>query len=193
MTNSVTSLPFPWPLGVLLAALAAVPIVQAVRDVRSETLLQQAKTLQASLELDPALKALQDAVQINPRDAGAQLKLAQASRTLWFYRRTPALKAQADAAFGQAQALSPSWPSPHYEHSLMYAFVEDYPRALTILQGAIDRDPNNAAYWYQKGTYQEFSKDVKAARTSYERCLVLNGTLRDCREALSALPAGDTP
>lgn len=149
--------------------------------------------MQATLDVDLALRALQEAARINPRDAAVQLKLAQAARTLWFYRRTPDLKALADGAFTQAARLSPSWPTPHYEYSLMYAFVEDYPRALTILKGALDRDPNNAAYWYQKGTYEEFGKDVRAARASYERCLVLNDTLRDCRSALTALPVPGAP
>ncbi|GGR93177.1 tetratricopeptide repeat protein [Deinococcus sedimenti] len=184
----MTTLPVPWPIGVALAALTAVPLVQATRDLRSDHELRRAAALQGTLDFDPALRALREATRLNPSDPRAHLKLGLATRTLWFYRRTPQLKNEADTAFQRATQLSPSWPSPYYEYSLMYAFVKDYPRALTILQGALDRDPNNAAYWLQKGTYQELGRDVTGARASYERCLILNSTVQECRDNLKALP-----
>ncbi|WP_189100821.1 tetratricopeptide repeat protein [Deinococcus knuensis] len=180
------TIPFPWPLAVLAAALA-LPATQAVRDLRADRLLTQSRAQQQALEVDQAIDSQRAAVTINPRDARLQEALAESARTLWFFRRTDALKAEADAAFAAAKRLSPSWPVPHYEHARMYAFREDYARGLTLLQGAIDRDPNNAAYWLERARYLDLSGQTQQARGAYERCLTLNSGVGECRDGLKAL------
>ena len=180
------TIPFPWPLA-LLAAAAVLPATQAVRDLRADRLLTQSRAQQQNLEVDQAIASQRAAVTINPGDARLQEALAESARTLWFFRRTDALKDEADTAFAAAKRLSPHWPVPHYEHARMYAFREDYARGLTLLQGAIDRDPNNAAYWLERGLYLSLSGQTNAARTAYEHCLTLNSRVGECQTGLNTL------
>ncbi|WP_241900078.1 tetratricopeptide repeat protein [Deinococcus sp. UR1] len=166
---------------------AILPASQAIRDLQADRLLTQSRTQQQALEVDQAIDSQRAAVAINPRDARLHEALAESARTLWFFRRTDTLKAEADTAFANAKRLSPSWPKPHYEHARMYAFRQDYARGLTLLQGAIDRDPNNAAYWLERARYLELAGQTAQARGAYDRCLTLNRNVGECRDGLKAL------
>ena len=179
--------PFPWPAAFLAAATLFLPARQALTDLRAGDLVTRAQAEQNRLEFDASLNDVRQAAALNPRDARVQERLAEGARSLWYFRGTDALKTEADTAFAAAKRLSPSWPKPHYEHARMYAFRQEYARGLSILQGAIDRDPNNAAYWLERARYLELSGQTQQARGAYERCLTLNSRVGECRDGLTAL------
>lgn len=184
--TELPSLKFPWPFALLLVVPLSLPITQALRDLRSGHLSADARAQQAQLELDRALISLRQATQSNPGDAKIQVQLGQSLRTLWFYRRQPSLKRDAETAFASAERLNPNWATPYYEHALLYAFVEDYPRALTLLQGALQRDPNNAGYWLQRARYLTRSGQQQAAANAYRQCWAID-TVPECQQALRKL------
>lgn len=181
------SIPFPWPVAFLAAAALIFPARQALTDLRTTDLLTRAQAEQNRLEFDASLNAVRQAAALNPRDARVQQRLAEGARSLWYFRNTDTLKIEAETAFAATKRLSPSWPKPHYEHARMYAFRQDYARGLTLLQGAIDRDPNNAAYWLERARYLELAGQTAQARGAYDRCLTLNRNVGECRDGLKAL------
>ncbi|GGL96450.1 hypothetical protein GCM10010841_01050 [Deinococcus aerophilus] len=135
---------------------------------------------------DEALAYQRMAAGISPHDAKVQLAVAQSARSLWFFRDTQMLQEEADAAFARAAALSPHWSVPHFEHARMYAFKEQYDRALALLGPALNLDPNNAGYWLERARYLEAHNQPKQASEAYGRCWAIDA-VRECESALNRL------
>lgn len=180
------TLRFPWPVAALLLLPLVFPVRVALTDLHAGQLTRQADARQDLALFDEALALRREAARVSPRDARLQLALAENARGLWTFRETDALRREADAAFGQAAALSPHWPVPHYEHARMYAFKEQYERALTLLEPALRLDPNNAGYWLERARYLEALHRTTPAREAYERCWATD-TVRECEAGLGRL------
>ena len=180
------TMPFPWPLAALLLLPLAFPAGKALTDLRAAGLTREADARQDLALFDEALARRREAARLSPRDAQVQLALAQNLRGLWTFRETDALRREADAAFERAAALSPHWPVPHYEHARMYAFKEQYARALSLLDPALRLDPHNAGYWLERARYLEALRQVVPAREAYARCWA-TATVRECGAALKRL------
>lgn len=180
------TVPFPWPLALLLLLPLAFPVRMALADLRAGQLARQADGRQDLALFDEALVLRRQAARLSPDDAQVQLALAGSLRSLWTFRKTEALRQQADATFARAAALSPHWPAPHYEHARMYAFKGQYGRALSLLEPALRLDPDNAGYWLERARYLEALHRVTPAREAYARCWAID-TVGECRAALKRL------
>ncbi|WP_083939297.1 hypothetical protein [Deinococcus apachensis] len=180
------SLPFPWFLAVPLLLPLGVPVGRALTDLRAEQLVRQADARQNLSLFDEALALRRQAARLSPDDARVQLGLAESLRGLWAFRETDVLRREADAAFERAAALSPHSPVPHYEHARMYAFKEQYARALNLLDPALRLDPNNAGYWLERARYLEALHESSPAREAYTRCRAID-QVWECEKALKRL------
>lgn len=160
-------------LALLLLVAAGLLIAATARGLEAQRLMQQAETQQHNLDLDLAVHSLQKAAHLERNDARLQLTLATAYRTLWLFRDTPDLKRAADQAYTRAGSLSPHWPVPAYEHARMYTFRGQDAQALTLLQEALDRDPNNAGYWLERARSLSRLQRLPEARTAFARCQAL--------------------
>lgn len=180
------TLRFPWYAALPPLALLGLLGALVVNDARAQSVARQAKALQSEFQFDAAHALRREAAQRNPRDAQLQLALGQSARTLWNFRDTPELRQEADAAFDRAARLSPHWAVPHYEHARMYAFKEQYARALSLLAPALKLDPNNAGYWLERARSLEGLNRGEEARAAYARCWAID-TVQDCEVALRRL------
>lgn len=172
--------PFPWFTAVPPMLLLGFPVWTALTDLRAHQLARQADVRQDMALFDEATDLRRQAARLSPGDAQVELALAESLRGLWAFRETDALRREADAAFDRAAALSPHWPVPHYEHARMYAFKEQYARALSLLDPALRLDPNNAGYWLERARYLESLGRRAEAHRAYTRCQALNPNT-DCR------------
>ncbi|WP_157463577.1 hypothetical protein [Deinococcus pimensis] len=180
------TLPAPWFL--LLPVVGALGLLaeRTVRDARAQQIAQRATKDVRDFEFDRALGLLRDATARQPSDARLQLQRATLARTLWYYRDTAALKAEADAAFDRAATVSPHWPLPHYEHARMYVTKERWTDALRALEPALRLDPNNGGYWLERAQILEALTRRDEARRAYTRCVELIDD-RTCRDGLRRL------
>ncbi len=160
-------------LALLLLFASGLLISATVKGLEAQRLMQLAETQQHNLDLDLAVHSLQEAARFEPNDARLQLTLGAAYRTLWLFRDTADLKRAADQAYIRAGSLSPHWPVPAYEHARMYTFRGQDAQALTLLQGALGRDPNNAGYWLERARSLSRLDRLPEARTAFARCQVL--------------------
>lgn len=176
----------PWYLPAALLLPLGFPVAAALTDLRAGQLARQADARQDASLFDEALALRRRAALASPGDAGVQLALAESARALWFFRETPALGREADAAFERAAALSPHWPVPHYEHARMYAFKGQHGRALALLEPALRLDPNNAGYWLERARSLEALGRTASARQAYGRCWAID-TVGECESALKRL------
>ncbi|WP_246580501.1 tetratricopeptide repeat protein [Deinococcus aestuarii] len=180
------TLSLPWYVCVPLVLPLAFPIRGALTDLRAGQLAREAQARQDLALFDEAQALRRRAALLSPGDAGLHLDVAEGARGLWYFRETPALGREADAAFSRAAALSPHWPVPHYEHARMYAFKGQHERALSLLAPALDLDPNNAGYWLERARSLEALRRLEPARQAYERCWAID-TVRECEAALKRL------
>lgn len=179
---------FPWFAAVPPVLLLGFPVWTALTDLRARQLARQADVRQDMALFDEALDLRRRAARLSPGDAQVQLALAESLRGLWAFRETDALRREADAAFDRAAALSPHWPIPHYEHARMYAFKEQYARALSLLEPALRLDPNNAGYWLERARYLESLGRRDEGQQAYARCEALNPDA-DCRNGVLQIGA----
>lgn len=187
MSNKINqTVRFPWYASTVLLLLLGFPLNTAIRDLKSEQLAWQAKQAQLEYRFDEALIAYREATAVSPRDARLALAHAELARSLWIFRDTPELKAEADHAFDQAKQLSPHWTMPHYQHARMYSFKEQYDQALLLLSPALQLDPNNAGYWLEQGRYLERVGLLKEADAAYAKCWVLD-SVHECNTGMNRL------
>lgn len=187
MSSDVSgTLRFPWYLAVMLLLLLGFPLSVALRDLKAEQLERQAKSAQLQNHFDEAIVFYREAISVSPADARLALAHAELARSLWIFRDTPELKAEADHAFDEAKRLSPHWPMPHYQHARMYSFKGQYQQALLLLSPALQLDPNNAGYWLERARYLEKVGTLKGAEAAYARCWALD-TVRECDTGMNRL------
>lgn len=177
---------FPWYVSLPLLLPLGFPVGAALTDLRARQLTREADARQNLSLFDEALALRRRAALASPGDAEVQLALAESARGLWYFRETPALGREADAAFARAAALSPHWPVPHYEHARMYAFKGQHGRALGLLAAALRLDPNNAGYWLERARSLEALGRLTPARQAYGRCWAID-TVGECEAALKRL------
>ncbi|WP_229777814.1 BTAD domain-containing putative transcriptional regulator [Deinococcus seoulensis] len=145
-----------------------------------------AKTQQENFQFDQALLTYKQATQVAPGDLNVTLAYARAARALWHFRDVPTFQQQADAAYERARLISPSSTLPAFEHAQMYAFKEQYARALTLLEPALTLDPNNAGYWLERARYLAASGQETPAITAYRRCWAID-IVPECEAGLKTL------
>lgn len=182
----MTSLPFPWLLTPICLIALAFPAYGAVRDLQAGRLMSLALTQQESFQFDQALATYREAARVAPGDLNVALAHARAARALWHFRDLPAFRQEADATYTRARTLSPSSTLPYFEHAQMYAFKEDYTRALTLLEPALNLDPNNAGYWLERGRYLQASGQNAPAVAAYRRCWATD-LVPECEAGLKTL------
>jgi tetratricopeptide (TPR) repeat protein len=173
----------------MLLLLLGFPLSVALRDLKAEQLERQAKSEQLQNHFDEAIAFYREAIRVSPADARLALAHAELARSLWIFRDTPELKAEADDAFNEAKRLSPHWPMPHYQHARMYSFKGQYKQALLLLSPALQLDPNNAGYWLERARYLEKLGMLKEAAAAYARCWALD-TVSECDIGMNRLRNG---
>lgn len=177
-----------WLAICFLLPLAAVARV-TVLDALAQRLNIEANRLQMAAAFDAALATRWRAVALAPGDAQLQLDLANQARMLWNFRDTPDLKALADHSYQEAEALSPSWPTPHYEHARMYSFKERYIESLAVLAPALSLDPNNAGFRLEEARTLEALHRAGDALQAYRSCWAIDA-VQECGEAVQRLAGG---
>jgi|GEM_PF-6012663 len=166
-------IPFPPLLGGLFLVLPIWLFVATTHDVQARLQVSQAQAQRATLDYDAARASLLGAVRSSPGDSDAWIQRGIVARTLWLFRQTKAFQQEADAAFERAARLNPHGTLAHFEHARMYVLTGEYARAITLLQPALNLDPNNAGYWLEQARAQDLLGDVPAARASFARCAAL--------------------
>ncbi|MFC4454701.1 hypothetical protein [Deinococcus sonorensis] len=171
-----------------MLALLSFPVRQALTDLQVQRLLTQAQASNEQLAFDQGLEQVRQAARLSPDDPEVQLRLASSARALWNFRETAALQHEADQAYDATARLSPHAAWPWYEHSRMYSLKHQNARALALLQGALQRDPNNAGYWLERARLLEADQQPREARAAYQHCLDLD-EVAECRASVKRLGA----
>ena len=154
----------------------------ATRAVEADTQLAMAHYALAAVhdrrrEVTEAIKSYTDVLQLNPRAANAQIALSRLNLT-------SADRLTAVRYAEQAQRGAPS--SLDARLALVRSLIgfKDFARAQTEIEPLLKRAPNVAAVQAVNGTLQVGRNNAAAARTAYERALVLEP---GSTEALSGL------
>jgi serine/threonine-protein kinase len=137
-----------------------------------------------------ALAAAAEAVRIDSNFAPAQAALAHANAKLWWYHwdRSPVRAEQARAAADRAVELDPQLGEAHRAKGYVYYWVDlDYPNALTELQRALDRNPNDSEAVLGIAAVQRRQGRVQDAVRNFERATELNP-----RDSLGYFNLGET-
>lgn len=187
MSNEIVrTVRFPWYASAVLILLLGFPLGFAFQALKAEYFVHRANQELLETRFDEALVLYREATKESPANARLALDHAGLARTLWIFRETPELNAEADQAFDEAKRLSPHWPIPHYQHARMYSFKGDYKHALQLLAPALRLDPNNAGYWLEAARYSEKVSKTKEAKAAYERCWALD-RVRECENGIQRL------
>ncbi len=148
--------------------LLVLPLFQAAQhDWQSDLLLQAAERQTGQFDFDLAAVTLQKAIDLQPNNAALHLSLANVRRTLYKFRQEKRWLVQAEASYSKAAQLNPVDARIHYEWALMYSWTQNHPKALQVLQKALQLDPNNGGYWLEQGRYLERLGKIRAARAAY--------------------------
>jgi tetratricopeptide (TPR) repeat protein len=172
-------------IGVTLAALLFVPSLQSYRAHR---LLGASEDHISWGRLEEARDALLRAATLTPLDAELCEALGNIERARTRWRGDPATRDRALAAYATATALNARDGSLFAGYAEALIGAERYAAAHEALSGALERDPNNAAYHALRGRLAEAEGQPEAALAAYRRAQTIkpNSQLEALIAALSA-------
>ena len=145
-------------------------------EVKAQTPAQDCGNLNG----DAAIVACNEAIRLNPKDAGAYL-----NRGVEWSAKGDNDRAIAD--FNEAIRLNPQYANAYYNRGNAWSAKGDKDRAIADFNEAIRLNPKDADAYYNRALYWEFKNDLAQALTDFRNFARLNPNDSDGPKAIQRI------
>jgi tetratricopeptide (TPR) repeat protein len=149
------------------------PVSDAATDLQDDKpFKQQALAHVHQREYDQALSELNQAIQIDPKDAESYNNRGSTYTLKGQYK-------EAISDFDKAIKLNPRYAKAYYNRGLAYYYLENYLKAVTDLALAIELNPKDAEAYHNRGLAYDQLGQTERAVEDFNMAIVLKPDLAD--------------